>query len=105
MTNIPQDIYQFLENLLKEANTLPVDDKLKETMIDELYPRLEERLNLTLVDNLNEQQQNAYLDLLKSQPGQAQIQEFIKENVPNLAKIYQKTLAEFKSLYVKSAGS
>lgn len=97
---IPAEVRNFLETLLQDANMTFADDEMKEEMIKELYARLDNFITSTIVNNMPPEHLDEFIKLNEEKKPQAEIEEFLKNNLPNSQEIMTKAFMEFRDLYL-----
>jgi hypothetical protein len=98
------NIKKFLQNLILEAGMgeAPVSDQ--EAMIQDLYVRLEDRLMLAVMDSLAPEKKSEFEAKIEEEDlTAAQVEEYIRKNVPGYEQVFAKAFAEFRELYLSGA--
>jgi len=99
------NIKKFLTDLIKEAGMGALPQADQDKMIDELYVRLEDRLMLAVMEALPEQKKIEFQNKVEADEMDAkQVEEYIRQNVPNYEQVFAKAFAEFRELYLSAAG-
>lgn len=94
------DLGDFVDKLLEEKK-LPSDldkDVLFE-MKNDLLKRVDNRINATILANLNEEQINVFSELLDGDD-EKKIQAFLEDAIPDLAEVIASELITFRQTYL-----
>lgn len=97
---IPTEIKGFLESLLQDANMATLDDSMKEEMLKELYARLDNFLTSTMMDHMPAEHLETFIKMNEEKKERAEIEQFIKEKIPNAEDVFTKAFMEFRDLYL-----
>lgn len=100
---IPMEVKNFLESLLNDAGMATVDAEMREEMIKELYVRLDNYFTSTIVNNLPPENMEEFIKMNEEKKPQAEIEQFLKDKIPNAQDIFAKTFMEFRDLYLGNA--
>ena len=100
---IPQEIRTYLENLMQEAGVANLDQQTKENMIQELFFQLDNYLASVMVDNLQEQDLDAFIKMNQEKRPKEEIEQFIKEKIPNVQSVLTNAFLDFKKMYLENA--
>jgi Arc/MetJ-type ribon-helix-helix transcriptional regulator len=95
----------FLEKLIEEKKFENLSPALKESMIESLNKRLEAYILTAITEQLsaeNADKLNALTEGEGSVPTSAEMQSFIKQNVPNAQEVIAKAMLEFRSVYLNN---
>lgn len=99
-------LHSYLQHLLETAHHLDAQSAesmpapLAEKMLEDLRIQLEQRLMVVLLDKLSDVDQQAYADLIETEPAQEAVMAFLNSKVPGAADIVSKTLTQFKQDYI-----
>ncbi|MEK7070251.1 MAG: DUF5663 domain-containing protein [Patescibacteria group bacterium] len=99
---IPQDVRDFLESLLTDANMLFNEDSAKEEMIKELFARLDSYLATTIAENMPDEHLDAFIKMNEDGKTREEIEAFIKDKMPNASEIFAKAFADFRDMYLRN---
>lgn len=99
-TQIPEDVKVFLESLLMDAGMTTLDEKGRETMIAELYQRLDNFLASVIIEKMPPEKLESFIQMNEKAASQEEIENFIKENIPNAENMFAEAFAEFRDLYL-----
>lgn len=98
-------LHAYLQHLLETAHHTKVSDMpapLAEKMLADLRIQLEQRLTTNLLDQLSEADQQAYGNLIETDPNQSAVLEFLNSKISNATQIVQTTLQTFEQEYIQS---
>lgn len=96
---IPDDIKNFLEGLISDAG-MAVDEGLKEEMVRELYARLDNYMTGVIVDNLGDEDIEAFIKLNEDKKSKPEVEAFLKTKLPNSKDLFTKAFVDFRNLYL-----
>ena len=99
-SQIPQDIRTFLENLLEDSG-LVLTAEMKESMIEELYPRLEQKLIADAIEHMKPEDADEFAVLIQSNKSQEELQQFILTRLPNAQDIFASSLVDFRNYFLE----
>lgn len=97
---IPQEIRNFLEGLLKDAGLTTLDDNMREEMIKELYARLDNYIASVIVDKLPPEHLDDFIKINEEKKSQQEIEQFLKDKMPNPQEVFANAFSEFRDLYL-----
>lgn len=97
---IPVEVKNFLESLLNDTGMTTLDPEMREEMIKELYVRLDNYLTSTIVNNLPAENMEEFIKMNEDKKPQAEIEQFLKDKVPNSQDIFAQAFMEFRDLYL-----
>lgn len=97
---IPQEVRGFLESLLQDSGMTRLDNQMREEMIKELYARLDNFMTSAIIDILPPQYLDEFTKMNEEKKNQAEIENFLKDKVPNVQDIFAKAFMEFRDLYL-----
>jgi len=81
---------------------MSVDDQMKEEMISELYTRLDSFITTKIVENLPPEHLEAFMKLVDEKKPQSEVEQFLKDKIPNVQEAFSQAFAEFRELYLNS---
>ena len=90
----------FLEACLWEKGIKSVDDKVREDMVQDLAPRLQDWLWQAVFSRLKQEDLPDWKLLMEAGPEPTDIWDFFREKIPNVDKVMEEAMAEFKKIYV-----
>lgn len=94
------EIHTFLKDLLKDADQTDLSPELEEQMIQDLNTRLEDRLILVAMDNLDIENQDKLAELSEANASPEDIQKFIQTNISNWEEVFANALIDFRNTYL-----
>lgn len=97
---IPQEIRNFLDGLLKDAGMTTLDDQMREEMIKELYARLDNFITTAIIDTLPPEHLDEFIKLNEDKKPQVEIEQFLKDKMPNSQEVFSNAFSDFRSLYL-----
>jgi len=97
----PASVTVFLQRMLDDGGMKDVEPEIKNQMLNDLRARLENKLFATMVMKLPEVDLPALDQLITAQAGPQQIQQFLRQRIPNLEEIVAEAMLEFRKEYVK----
>jgi len=101
----------YLQHLLETAhqvgsasggNNEAISQALADKMVQDLQIQLEQRLIAALLDKLSLSDQQAYTELVESEPTQAEVVAFLNKTIPGADAIVAATLQQFEQDYVET---
>ena len=99
---IPEDIRNYLDSILQEAGMLTLDDKMREGMIQELFYQLDNYLASVIVKRLEPEDLETFIKMNEEKKSKEEIEQFIKQALPNAQQIFSEAFVEFKKLYLEN---
>jgi hypothetical protein len=100
-SQIPQEIKNFLESILNDAN-MSAEGTLREEMIKELYARLDEYLTNVIVDKMPAEHLEAFIKINEEGKSKEEIDTFLRSNLPNAQEVFTNAFADFRDLYLNN---
>lgn len=97
---IPEEVKPYLEGLLADAGITPVDEKMQEDMMKELYVRLDNFLASAILDNMPPEHLEAFIQLNEKHVSKEEVEGFLQEHLPNTKEVFAKAFVEFRDLYL-----
>lgn len=101
-SNIPSEIRNYLEGLLEDANMTTLDDNMREEMIKELYARLDVFITTAIVENMPPEHMETFIKMNEEKKSKEEVEEFLKEKMPNAQEVFAKAFVDFRSHYLGS---
>lgn len=99
-TNINSaSLESFVDRLIEEKNYENLDAEVLSQMKEDLFERVEDRINAAIVNNLPENKYDEFERLLDEADDQ-ELQKFCQDNIPNLAEIIAEELLAFRKTYL-----
>src|SRR5258708_28010120 len=93
---IPQEIRAYLEGILDEAGMSGFDENIHQSMINDLYIRLDKFLIGLIAQYMPDEKLEEFAKLTENNPSQTSVTEYIQNNVPNSKEIFSKAFVEFR---------
>lgn len=100
--NIPQDIRQYLEDMLQDAGMLTLDDASRESMIQELFVQLDNYIASLIVQNLQPADLEIFIKMNEERKPKEDIEQFIKDRLPNAQELFTNAFIDFRNLYMQN---
>lgn len=97
---IPAEVRTFLEGLVNDAGMTTLDEGMREEMVKELYARLDNYMTSAIVDNLPAEYLDAFIKMNEEKKPREEVEEFLKEHMPNATEVFAKAFADFRALYL-----
>lgn len=102
---IPDEIRGFLDSILQEAGMLTIDDETREGMIQELFYQLDNYLASVIVKNLTPEDLEAFIKMNEERKSKPEIEQFVREKLPNADSVFADAFVEFKQLYLNNVNA
>lgn len=105
------EIQKFLKQLLIDAGQTGLGEALENELIQDLYPRLEQRLILTAMLHLSPAKQREAEKMLEkagahgmvpSASNTKKLEEFFKKNIADYEKVFAEALVDFSDVYIQA---
>ena len=97
---IPEEIRNYLDGILTDANMNMMEDDMREEMIRELFARLDNFMTATIVDNLSQEDAETFVKMNEDKKPKEEIEAFVKEKMPNSEEVFTNAFANFRDLYL-----
>ncbi len=94
------EIREYLLELLKEAGQTDLSDEVREQLLQDLNSRLEERLTLTVMEQLSPEKVEEIQALVERNGSPEEVSTFLKTNVTNYEEVFGTALVEFRNIYL-----
>lgn len=104
LSQIPPEVISYLENLLKEANITPIDEAMRQQLLLELYARLDSFITSTIIENMKPEDMDEFIKLNDEGRPREEIENFIKEKIPDGEQVFAKAFIDFRDLYLGNTG-
>ena len=98
---IPAEVREFLEGILKDASMTYADETMHEELINELFVRLDSYMTSVLVDALPAEKLDEFMKMNEENKSREDIENYIRENVPNAQDLLTKAFMNFRDLYLQ----
>lgn len=100
MENIDLNLNQFIENLIAEKKYPNLEAEILAQMKEDLNFRLENLINVTIVNSLPDEKLEEFEELIDKQVGAEEMQKFMSDNISDLPELISKTLLDFRKKYL-----
>lgn len=100
---IQAETRSFLESLLEDSDINKLDPQIKEEIIQELFDRLNNYINLVIINNIDPLYIDEFNKISKSNASQEKIEKFLLEKMPNAKQVFAQAFANFRDLYMQKA--
>ena len=91
----------FITQLLAEQQFKNLEPEVQEQLKKDLYSRAEDHINAALLNELSEEDKEAFEKLLDD-PSPVVAQTFLQEHVPDIEQVVAAALLKFRSAYLGS---
>ena len=95
-----QTILERAHHITASASNSALPESLKEKMIADLRIQLEQRLMAELLDKLSAADQQAYAELIETDPNQQDVVAFLNNKITGAEQIVQTTMQQFEADYI-----
>lgn len=99
---IPAEVREFLEGILKDANMSSLDDSMHEEMINELFARLDSYMTSIMVDAMPPENLDEFIKMNEEKKSQAEVETYIKGKIPNAQEVLTKAFMNFRDMYLRN---
>lgn len=99
---IPQEIRNYLDGLLKDGGMTTLDDQMREEMIKELFARLDNFIASAIIEKLPPENLDEFIKLNEEKKPQEEIEQFLKDKMPNSQEVFANAFSDFRSLYLSN---
>ncbi|MCL4418994.1 DUF5663 domain-containing protein [Patescibacteria group bacterium] len=99
---IPQEIRNYLDGLLKDAGMTTLDDAMREEMIKELFARLDNFIASAIIEKLPPENLDEFIKMNEEKKSQAEIEQFLKDKMPNAQEVFANAFSDFRNLYLSN---
>lgn len=97
---IPQEIRNYLESLIQEANVAVYDDKTKEDLIYYLFDKLDKFLAVKIVENMSADDTKEFVRLNQEKKSKEEIDTFIDQHMHNPQEVFTRAFVDFRDFYL-----
>lgn len=94
------ELRTFIDNMLTAAYGDTLAEDIREIMITDLYPRLEQTLSLAMLAKLTPEQLAEVEKMTEVNTPAETIQAYVTQKIPNYAEVLEEALKEFWALYI-----
>jgi len=98
--DIPSELKDFLEELLRDANVTQLDQKTHDDMIVELYTRLDDYILGTIMEKLPEDKMEEFTKMAEDNKNREELQSYLQTQIPEANEIFAKAMIDFRDLYL-----
>lgn len=95
-------ITEFLEQLLKEADLRNLPDDFRARYIDQLRELIQERVGILALEELHQEHVREFQTLLSGEDTDQQLHDFLTKNIPEFEQKLQDVLGEFREQFLDS---
>ncbi len=99
-TDIPADVRAFLESILQDANIATVDDSMRESIIQELFQRLDKFMLTTVVEALPPEKMEDFTKLVQAGKDRSELEGYLKAHIANAQEVFVRAMLAFRDLYL-----
>lgn len=104
LAQIPPEVIKFLDNLLAEANIVPIDEQMREQLLLELYSRLDNFITTTIMENMPPEKLDEFIKMNEEKRSREELDKFMRENIPDSEMVFAKAFVDFRDIYLGNAG-
>ena len=97
---IPQEIRNYLESLIAEANVAVFDEKTKEDLISYLFDKLDKFLAAKIVENMSEADTQEFIKLNQEKKSKEEIDAYIDAHMQNPQEVFTRAFIDFRDFYL-----
>ena len=97
---IPQEIRNYLESLIAEANVPVFDEKAKEDLVRYLFDKLDKFLAVKIVENMSPEDTDAFVKLNQEKKPREEIDAYIKAHMKNPEEVFTRAFIDFRDFYL-----
>lgn len=99
--NKSEEISRFADKLIEDKNFGNLNPEIREQIKDDLTERIEDKINLAILDNMSPEKLEEF-NLLLDQGDMLEVQEFCRVNVPDMENVIARELVRFREVYLNS---
>lgn len=93
------ELDRYVDKLLEEANLPDLAPEIIAQMKADLLSRVEDRINAALISNMTPDQMKQFDALLETN-NDSEVQQFLKDTIPDLETVIATALISFRSTYL-----
>ena len=97
---IPQEIRNYLESLIVEANVTVFDEKTKEDLVQYLFGKLDRYLAAKIVEHMNPDDTKEFIRLNQEKKSQEEINHFLEGHMDNPQDVFTRAFIDFRDFYL-----
>lgn len=94
------DIEIFVDRLIEEKQFGDLEPEVMEEIKKDLLSRVEDRMNMTILNELPEDALPAFEELLDKEESEEDMKKFISSKIPDLDEKIAKALVDFRNTYL-----
>lgn len=98
-TNLPVGLDQFIDKLIEEKKFVNLDSEVLAQIKKDLSVRLEERINLAILENMPETKLRSFDEVLDTADPD-QVNQFVENNISDIDQVIAGALMSFRSAYL-----
>lgn len=102
---IPQEIRNYLESLIQEANVAVFDEKTKEDLVQYLFEKLDKYLAAKIVENMTEEDTKEFIKLNQEKKSKEEIDNFINAHMKEPQDVFTRAFIDFRDFYLTGQDS
>ncbi|OGE31693.1 hypothetical protein A2631_00925 [Candidatus Daviesbacteria bacterium RIFCSPHIGHO2_01_FULL_44_29] len=97
---LPQEVRVFLESIIEDAGIATLEGQMRDDLIEELYTRLDTFILSRIVEKLTPDQLKVFTKMAEDGKSRQELEEYLKENIPNAVESFAEAMMEFRELYL-----
>lgn len=97
--NFSPVLEQFVDRLLEEKKLVGLDQEVLQQAKEDILTKAEERIKATIFANLPSDKLEKFNELMEAS-NEANLQAFIRQEIPNLEQLIATSLLEFRNTYL-----
>lgn len=97
---IPQEIRNYLESLIHEANVAVFDEKTKEELVQYLFEKLDRYLAAKIVENMSSDDTKEFIKLNQEKKSREEIDAYINGHMKNPQDVFTRAFIDFRDFYL-----
>lgn len=99
---IPAEVMEFLEGILKDANMTSLDDAMHEEMINELFARLDSYMTSIMVEAMPPENLDEFIKMNEEKKSKDEVEAYVREKIPNAESVLIKAFTDFRDMYLRN---
>ena len=100
-SQIPENVREFIVSLINESGGQDLDETTKQQAIEQIYVRLDNYLASVLIEALPPEKLDEFTKMNEENRSQAEVETFLKENVPDIQKISDQAFIDFRAMFLQ----
>lgn len=97
---IPQDIRNYLESVIAEANVPLFDDKSKEDLVQYLFEKLDRYLATKIVEHMKPEDVGEFITMNKEKKSKEEIDKYLESHMDNPEEVFTRAFIDFRDVYL-----